>query len=121
MNKKDRFLTEFNRVKQSIEKGTTPVFSEVRNAKTTLFELAPYLCIQSILLVLSTIVIQKINVSELFSIVILLVVNTTSQTLSSIILVMLKHFLRVRRLKKYGLQVNENNIAVLECMEYQSV
>lgn len=118
--KKD-FSKEFERVKQSIENGTTPVFSELRNAKTTLFELLPYLIIQSILLVISTLIIQKINVGELFSIVILLVVNTTSQTLSSIILVMLKHFLRVRKLKKYNLQVSEKNIAVLECMEYQSV
>jgi hypothetical protein len=121
MKRNTAFIVEFNRVKQSIENGTTPVFSELRNAKTTLFELFPYLLIQSILLVISTLIIQKINVGELFSIVILLVVNTTSQTLSSIILVMLKHFLRVRKLKKYGLQVNEKNIAVLECMEYQSV
>lgn len=121
MAEKIDFITEFDRVKHSIESGTTPVFSELRNAKTTLFELVPYLIIQSSLLVLSTLIIQKINTSNLLSMVILLVVNTTSQTLSSIILVALKHFVRVRKLKKYGLQVNERNISVLECMEYQSV
>lgn len=121
MAEKIDFITEFNRVKRSIESGTTPVFSELRNAKTTLFELVPYLIIQSSLLVLSTLIIQKINTSNLLSMVILLVVNTTSQTLSSIILVALKHFVRVRKLKKYGLEVNERNISVLECMEYQSV
>ncbi len=110
MNKKIDFIAEFNRVKESIENGTTPVFSELRNAKTTLFELVPYLTIQSLLLVLSTLIIQKLNTDNLFSMVILLVVNTTSQTLSSIILVALKHLVRVRKLKRYGLQVNERNI-----------
>ena len=32
------FLTEFNRVKQAIESGKTPVSNELRMAKTTLFE-----------------------------------------------------------------------------------
>jgi hypothetical protein len=53
--------------------------------------------------------------------VILLVTNTTTQTLSFAILVLIKHIIRVRILKKHGLEVNERNIAVLESMEYQSV
>lgn len=115
------FITEFNRVKHSIERGTTPVYSELRGAKTNLKELVPYLIIHSALLVISTLIVQQIQVGEIFSLVILLVANTTTQTLASIILVMLKHCLRVRKLKKYNLEVNEQNIAVLESMEYQSV
>ena len=121
MKRKTDFLTEFNRVKQSIANGTTPVYSEVRGAKTSLKELAPYLIIQSTFLILSTLIIQQIEVSEVMSLVILLVANTTSQTLSSIVLVLLKHYLRVKKLQKYNLEVNEQNIAVLESMEYQSV
>ena len=120
-DKKEKFLLEFNRIKTSIESGTTPVYSELRVAKQSLKELVPYLCIQSIFLVLSTSVVQKIEVNEVLSVVILLVANTTSQTVSSIVLVMLKHILRVRKLKKHNLEVNERNIAVLESMEYQSV
>jgi hypothetical protein len=115
------FVNEFNRVKTSIEKGKTPVYSEMRSAKTTLLELFPSLLIQSMLLVVSTILISKIQVGEMVQMVILLVVNTTTQTLSFVILVCLKHIIRVKRLKKYGLEVNEENIAVLESMEYQSV
>jgi hypothetical protein len=118
---KYNFKAEFNRVKDSIEQGKTPVYSELRSVKTTLLELIPTLIIQSILLVISTIIISRIQVNELTQMVILLVTNTTTQTLSFAILVLIKHKIRVRILKKYGLEVNERNIAVLESMEYQSV
>lgn len=120
MKSKD-FITEFNRIKQSIENGVTPVSNELRMAKTTLLELIPSLVIQSVLLVISTIIISKLNMSEITSMVVLLVSNSTTSTLSFVILVMLKHKLRVRILKKHGLEVTERNIAVLESMEYQSV
>lgn len=120
MKRKD-FLTEFNRIKQSIESGITPVSNELRMAKTTLLELFPSLLIQSVLLVISTLIISQLQMSEMTSIVVLLVTNSTTSTLSFVILVSLKHLLRVRKLKKHGLQVTERNIAVLESMEYQSV
>ena len=121
MKRKKDFITEFNRIKQSIESGVTPVSNELRMAKTTLLELLPSLLIQSVLLVISTLIISQLQMSELTSVVVLLVTNSTTSTLSFVILVSLKHLLRVRKLKKYGLQVNEKNISVLECMEYQSV
>ena len=115
------FLTEFNRIKQAIESGVTPVSNELRMAKTTVLELAPSLLIQSALLVISTFVISRLQMSELTSMVVLLVSNSTTSTLSFVILVMLKHCLRVWKLKRHGLEVTEKNIAVLESMEYQSV
>lgn len=121
MLKNKDFMAEFSRIKHSIESGTTPVFSELRHAKTELFELVPYLLIHGSLLILSTLLIRKISAGDLFSVVILLAVNTATQTLSSVAMVGLKHFLRVKKLKKHGLQVTEANIAVLECMEYQTV
>ena len=121
MARKTNFITEFNRIKKSIESGVTPVSNELRMAKTTLLELIPSLIIQSVFLVISTFIISKLQMSELISMVVLLVSNSTTSTLSFVVLVMLKHCLRVRRLKRYGLEVNERNIAVLESMEYQSV
>lgn len=118
---KYKFINEFNRIKTAIEQGKTPVYSELRSVKTTLLELLPSLLIQSILLVISTLIISSLQVSEMAQIVILLVVNTTTQTLSFAIMVLIKHSIRVKILKKHGLEVNERNIAVLESMEYQSV
>lgn len=118
---KTNFIEEFNRIKIAIEEGKTPVSSELRIVKTNLLELLPSLLIQSILLVISTIIISSLNLSDITQMVVLLVVNTTTQTLSFTILVMLKHRLRVHILKKHGLEVTERNIAVLESMEYQSV
>lgn len=121
MKKKTDFLTEFNRIKQAIESGVTPVSNELRMARTTLCELIPTLIIQSVLLVISTVIISRLQLSELVSVVVLLVSNSTTSTLSFVILVMLKHLVRIRKLKRNGLEVNEKNIAVLESMEYQSV
>ena len=118
--KKD-FLTEFNRVKQAIEDGKTPVYSELRSVKTNLLELFPSLIIQAILLIISTLIISQFEMSELVSIVVLLVANSTTQTLSFTLLSLLKHRVRVRVLRKHGLEITERNIAVLESMEYQSV
>lgn len=115
------FISEFNRVKQAIEDGKTPVYSEMRSVKTNLLELIPSLLIQSILLVLSTLIIASLSMGEMTSMVVLLVANTTTQTLSFSILSMLKHCIRVKVLKKHELEVTERNIAVLESMEYQSV
>ena len=121
MDKQKRFRAEFERVKMAIEDGKTPVYSEMRSVKTCLLELLPSLLIQSVLLVISTIVISRLNMDELTSMVVLLVANTTTQTLSFAILSVLKHLLRVRILKNNNLEVTERNIAVLESMEYQSV
>lgn len=119
--KHENFLTEFSRVRDSIEKGTTPVYSELRSAKTSLLELFPSLIIQSILLVISTYIVSQLKMSEMVQLVVLLVINSTTQTLSFVFMTLLKHWLRVLRLKKYHLEVTEKNIAVLESMEYQSV
>jgi hypothetical protein len=118
---KQKFIDEFDRVKNAIEEGKTPVYSELRSVKTCLLELIPSLFIQSVLLVISTLIIASLQMNEMITMVVLLVVNTTTQTLSFSILVLLKHCIRVKRLKKYGLAVTERNIAVLESMEYQSV
>ena len=121
MKEKTDFLAEFNRIKRAIESGVTPVSNEMRMAKTTLYELIPSIIIQSFLLVISTVIISSFHFSELVSMVVLLVSNSTTSTLSFVILVTIKHLIRVRVLKKNGLEVNEKNIAVLESMEYQSV
>jgi hypothetical protein len=121
MDKKKKFITEFERVKTAIEEGKTPVYSEMRSVKTGLLELVPSLLIQSILLVISTFIVSKLNLTETASLVVLLVMNTTTQMLSFSILSCLKHLLRIKILKKHNLEVTERNIAVLESMEYQSV
>jgi hypothetical protein len=121
MMNKQKFIDEFDRVKSAIEDGKTPVYSELRSVKTCLLELVPSLLIQSVLLVISTLIVSSFNMDETTTMVVLLVANTTTQTLSFAILSLLKHCLRVRILKKHNLEITERNIAVLESMEYQSV
>lgn len=117
----EKFTNEFNRIRQAMDEGKTPVYSELRSVKTNLMELIPSLLIQSVFLIISTLIVSNIEVDPIVQTVILLVANTTTQTLSFCVLVIIKHCIRVNILKKHKIEVTERNIAVLESMEYQSV
>lgn len=121
IKRKEQFLSEFYRIKNSIANGVTPVSNELRMARTNLIELFPNLIIQSILLVVTTLLIEQIDLAGMFALVVVLIVNSTSSTLSWVLMVHLKHILRCKCLKRFGLEICEKNIAVLESMEYQSV
>ena len=114
---KQRFLT----TKEAIEKGVTPVYNEVGNAKINLIETVPYNLLDGLLLILGTMVINKLNVNQLLGVAVVLVVNSLCGCLSNYIFVILKHQLRVRLCKKLNIQPTDKNIAVMESMEYQTV
>ena len=114
---KQRFLT----TKEAIEKGITPVYNEVGNAKINLIETVPYNLLDGLLLIFGTMVINKLNVNQLLGVAVVLVVNSLCGCLSNYIFVILKHQLRVRLCKKLNVEPTDKNIAVMESMEYQTV
>lgn len=115
------YKANFDRVKKSINEGKTPVYSEIRSARTNLFESIPYNITQGIFMVLAALVIAKINVSDILKVAVVLVVNNVCGAVSNFIFVHLKHMLRVRLCHRIGVPVTEENIAVMESLEYQSV
>lgn len=119
--KLEKFKTEYERCLNSLETGKTPVFSELRNARTTLLELFPFSTIQGIFLVLGTFLIAKIQINELLKVAIVLLVNNMCMVLANCIYTFVKHGLRVLFLKRIGYPPTERNISVLESLEYQSV
>lgn len=119
--KSDNFIKEFNRTKESINEGKTPVYSELRCARSSLLEVIPYYSIQGVVLIIGTLLLSKIDMSDTLKIAIVLLANSICSTVANSIFVFIKHMLRVNMLKRLGLEVSEKNISVLESLEYQSV
>lgn len=117
----ESYKKEFDRVAESIDKGKTPVFSELRCAKTNLVESFPYNILCGCFLVLGTLLLNRIQINETIKIAIVLVINSFCGALSNFIFTAIKHFLRKRFCKRLGVEFTEKNIAVLESLEYQSV
>lgn len=116
-----KYKTEFERVRKSIDEGKTPVQNELRLANTILFESFPYQTLSGIFLILGTLLLDKCKINELAKIAVVLVVNNMCYAVSNYLFTIAKHRLRLRLCKKLGIDPTERNIAVMESLEYQSV
>lgn len=117
----EEYKIEFLRVKESIENGKTPVYNEIRNARTVLFESFPYQALTGVFLIIGTMILDKVQINELVKIAVVLVVNNMCYAVSNYIFTYLKHYLRLRLCKRLEIEPTERNIAVMESLEYQSV
>lgn len=123
MNKKELevYKKDFERVKSSIDRGKTPVYSELRSAKTNLIEAIPYNILQGGLLIVGTYVLQNVQLNETVKIGIVLVLNNFLSCMSNFVFVRLKHLLRLKFCERLNLPKTEETFAVMESLEYQSV
>lgn len=117
----ENYKRKFDEVKQNIADGKTPVYSELRAAKSSLIESVPYNTIQAVLMVISTIVLAKVEMGETLKVAMVLVVNSLCGAISNYIFAIGKHFLRSRLCHKMGIEPTEENVAVMESLEYQTV
>lgn len=117
----ESYKKDFERVAKSIQEGKTPVFNELRNAKTNLAESFPYNFLCGIFLIFGTILLNKININEVVKIALVLIVNSFCGAISNYIFTVIKHYLRIKLCKRLNIEPNERNIAVMESLEYQSV
>ena len=117
----DAYRAEFDRVKECIERGKTPVQNEVRLAKTYMMETLPYNILNGFFLIIGTMFINFLKLNELVGIAVVLVVNNVLGVVSNYIFVVSKNYLRVRLCHRMGIEPTERNIAVMESLEYQSV
>lgn len=117
----EEYRRTFERVLQRIEDGTTPVYNEIRSAKTGLIEAFPANLVNGILLVLGTLILNALPINELIKIAVVLVVNRLCGAIAEYIFVVAKNALRVRLCLRLGIEPTERNIAVMESLEYQSV
>ena len=117
----EKYLIEFNRVKENREKGKTPVFSEMRSAKTFFLESFPFNLIQGGLMILGTLLLEKINANVLLNIALVMIINSFCYQIANYTFTVIKHGLRIKLCKRLSIEPNEDNIAVMESLEYQSV
>ena len=116
-----RYRQDFDRVKANIERGKTPVFCEMRNAKISVIESVPYNVILGCFMILASVMISKLNMNDTIKIAVILVINSVCGALSNYVFTVCKHYLRLRLCKRLGIEPTEENIAVMESLEYQSV
>lgn len=117
----EKYRADFERVKENINNGKTPVYSELRAAKSNCIESIPYNAIQATLMVIATIIVAKIDVGETLKMALVLVVNSVCGAISNYIFTIIKHWLRLRLCKRMNIEPSEENIAVMESLEYQTV
>lgn len=122
-SKKDikKYMSEFNRVKANREKGKTPVFSELRSAKSCFVDSIPFNTIQGFLMIVGTFLIDKINANALINIALVMVINSFCYQIANYIFTLIKHYLRIKLCQRLNIEPNEDNIAVMESLEYQSI
>lgn len=117
----DTYKAKFLEVKQNIAEGKTPVYSELRAAKSNMVESLPYNSIQAVLMVIVTVAMAKVELNELFRMALLLVVNNLCGAISNYLFTIGKHWLRVKLCERLKIEPSEENIAVMESLEYQTV
>ena len=116
-----RYKKDFDRVKKNIERGKTPVWCEIRSAKINLVESAPYNILLGAFMIIATMLADNIQMNDTVKIATVLVLNSCCSAVANYIFVIAKHRLRIRLCKRLGIEPTEENIAVMESLEYQSV
>ena len=116
-----KYKEQFNKVRKNMDEGKTPVYSELRGATTQLVETVPYNILSGCFLVFSTLLLNKFEMNELLKIAVVLVINNLCGCISNFIFTVAKHWLRIKLCKRLGIEPSEENIAVMESLEYQSV
>ena len=108
-------------VKENREKGKTPVYSEMRSAKSSFIESFPYNLISDALMMCGTLILDKINANVLLNIALVMIINSFCQEIGNYIFILIKYWLRIKLCFRLGIEPSEDNIAVMKSMEYQSV
>lgn len=115
------YKAELVMVLRNIKEGKTPVFNEVRNARTSLIESLPYNVLNGLFLIVGTILLNKIPIPEIIKVAAVLIINAIFGAMANFFFVIIKHWLRIRLCRRLDLIPTEDVIAAMESLEYQSV
>lgn len=116
-----KYRKELDRVLSSMDAGKTPVFNELRSAKTQMYETFPRDSLSGVFLIASAVLVSAIKLPESIMIAVVLVVNSLCGCVANYLFTLIKHWLRIRLCKRLGIEPSEKNIAAMESLEYQSV
>lgn len=115
------YKRELDRVLNAIESGKTPVYNELRSAKSNLVESLPFNSIYGVFAIMSAVLLSFINIPEIIKIAVVMLVNNFFGVVANYIFVYIKHVLRARLCKRLGVPFTEKIVAAMESLEYQSV
>lgn len=116
-----KYKTELDRVLSSMDSGKTPVFNELRSAKTQMYETLPRDTLSGVFLIASALIVSTINLPETIMVAVVLVVNSLCNNIANYLFTVAKHKLRILLCKRLEIEPSERNIAAMESLEYQSV
>ena len=116
-----KYKRELLRVRQNMDEGKTPVWSEMRSVKTELAENLPYYGISGLFLILGAWLVSLFKVPSIFDVAIVFTVNNFLNTIAKYLFTVVKHHLRIKLCDRLELEPTEAIIAAMESMEYQSV
>jgi len=120
-NELERYKAELERVMKAIEGGKTPVFNEIRNARTGFIESIPFNVVNGAFIIAGSFLIDSIKVNEVVKIAVVMIVNSFCYQVANYLFVNTKHRLRIRLCRRLGIEPTERTIAAMESLEYQSV
>lgn len=108
-------------VLDSIEKGKTNVYDELKSAKIGLIECFPFQTISGIMPIIGSFAIAKISCNETIKIAVIMLINSFCYSIANFIFAVLKHNLRLKLLKRLKLIPTDRLIVAMESLEYQSI
>ena len=120
-NELQQYKTKLNKVKENIEKGKTPVFNELRSTKTCFFESLPFNLISGLFMIAGSFLISKIECNEIIKIAIVMIINSFCYQIANYIFTVIKHKLRIALCNRLNIIPDEQTIAAMESLEYQTV
>lgn len=117
----EEYRKKFDETKANIANGRTPVYSEVRCAKSNLIESVPYNAIHAVFLIATTLLMARVEVSDTIKIGLVLIVNSLTGAITNYVFAMIKDILRRRLCRLMNIEPTEEHMAVFESLEYQTV
>ena len=115
------YKREFMTVAENRAKGITPVFNQLRAAKTSLAECIPFNLINAFFLTLASVAVNKLALSDVVKIAAVLIMNSVCGAIAQYIFASARHRLRIKLCRRLHIEPTEANIAVMESIEYQTV
>ena len=116
-----RYKREFLAVAENRAKGVTPVFNQLRAAKTSLAECIPFNLINAFFLTLASAAVNKLALSDVLKIAAVLIMNSVCGAIAQYLFTLVRHQLRIKLCRRLSIEPSESNIAVMESIEYQTV
>lgn len=117
----EAYKKEFDERRKSMDEGKSPVYNEMRGAKTALFECLPFNFISGVFMIAASLIVAKINIPEVVKVAVVMIINSFCYQIANMIFTVTKHHLRGRLCRLMKIPFDERAVAVMESLECQSV